>query len=447
MVKKAEIKKQWGKIHKYVSEFLSSSQKIVSRVYEIDRYCDYPFFYQYATDYSPVGIELSANGISREKKVAYDKAVFETVERWSLCKYDVRTFIYDSYRNLLRRKLNAINPKLFNYFSSRQLKKEEYAAFRFNENTKFSWIRAINLIDKSKILIPAQLVYFLSSKVQVEPKIRLEDAVGAAASSTLEQSIYNGICELIERDAYAITYYNQIPFKKISCKNITDKQIKYLLDFVKQYLFEINLYDITLDIKVPTILCLLVDQTKKGPPLSIGLKCDVSYITAIEGALLESIQNLNILRDLYLTKKNVTSTEFKKIILNKKNPIITRLTRWLDKKSLKKLNFLIKAGFQTAHIPTSNIDKTVRSKLQYVVKTLSKVGINDLYWVKTSPKSQDKYNICSTKVLIPTLQNIPFHEGYSYLGGGRLYKVPVTLGYFPSRRTEGELHSFPHPLP
>ena len=51
------------------------------------------------------------------------------------------------------------------------------------------------------------------------------------------------------------------------------------------------------------------------------------------------------------------------------------------------------------------------------------------------------------KTIVPKLQPLYLWEQFKYLGGERLYQVPVTLGYFQSRLPEKDLNPTPHPFP
>jgi ribosomal protein S12 methylthiotransferase accessory factor len=49
-------------------------------------------------------------------------------------------------------------------------------------------------------------------------------------------------------------------------------------------------------------------------------------------------------------------------------------------------------------------------------------------------------------VIIPELQPMHLDERHPYLGGERLYQMPVTLGYKDRPSREEELNPFPHPF-
>jgi YcaO cyclodehydratase, ATP-ad Mg2+-binding len=51
------------------------------------------------------------------------------------------------------------------------------------------------------------------------------------------------------------------------------------------------------------------------------------------------------------------------------------------------------------------------------------------------------------KVLIPELQPLHGVRRYPFLGGKRLYEVPVAMGYRSTAPTEAELNPYPHPFP
>ena len=63
----------------------------------------------------------------------------------------------------------------------------------------------------------------------------------------------------------------------------------------------------------------------------------------------------------------------------------------------------------------------------------------------THPKIK-KYGIMVVKVFIPKLQPLYLDEYYPYLGGSRLYEVPVKLGFLKVPNQESQLNKIPHPF-
>lgn len=77
------------------------------------------------------------------------------------------------------------------------------------------------------------------------------------------------------------------------------------------------------------------------------------------------------------------------------------------------------------------------------LKTINDIDV--VYADITHPKIK-KHGIVVVKVFIPKLQPLYLDEHYPYLGGNRLYEVPVQLGFLKVPNQEFQLNKIPHPF-
>ncbi len=436
---------------RYIFKYLKSPQNVITNIYRIDSYNDYPSFFQYATDYLPLRgkyeADLIPNGISFDKDTAFIKTVMETIERWYLSYYSAKDLVFNSYNNLKKKSPETLSPKLFAVINDKQLSSRKYAKFRFSEDTNLYWTKVRKLGGTKEVYAPAQLVFFMYDNKNEEPTIRIPDTSGAAAGTSIDQALYNAVCELVERDAYAIMYYNKTPAKKINLKKITDKNTAELIDYIEEHYFEISIFDITTDINIPTFLCVLVDKTNIGSKITVGIKCDLSWADAMRGAIMESLQGITVLRNIILIKKSMNHKFNRNIVFNR--PILERMLYWTDPSSIDDLQFLLSQSTQSLEQQryVEHRGFSYSEKLHVVVKILKEVGINNIYWKQIAPTVLEGFNFYGVKVLIPELQPISLDQNYLYFGGGRLYSVPVKLGFREKPIKSEELNLIPHPLP
>lgn len=438
---------------KAILAYLESSENVITNILRSDLYNDYPFFFQFMTDYLPRNgyseADLIANGISLNKNEAFIKAVMETIERWYLSNYSEDDLIIDSYHNVRKKNENTLNPQLFSLIANKQLLLKSYAKFCFSRKSFFYWTSVEKLFSKEKFFIPAQLIYCMNVPKKREPIIRLFDSTGAAAGTSIEQALYNAICELIERDAYAITYYNKLNIKKVLLDNISDKNIRLLINDIQRRYFKVLVFDISLDINIPVFLCILIDETNIGPKVTVGLKCSLFWEEAIYGAIMEALQSLTSTRDMMNIKKRLKKDAFNKIGISTKASI-ERVLYWADSVSVKNLDFLISSPYQSPGsflYKTSTHNFSYKELLHIVGEKIKEGGIRDIYWKKTTPETLNKFDLYGVKVVIPKLQSISLDSRFLYFGGERLYTVPVELGFRKQPIKENQLNRLPHPLP
>lgn len=200
-----------------IKQFLNSKLNFIPKIIKVDHFNDYPKFHQYTIYSNENKINnLNINALSLKSDEAYVKNFFEAIERLSLINLNNKKFIFGAY-NKLKLKYKVVNPNLFFHFSDNK---------NF-QNAPLRWVWSKNLMTDDKILIPAQLVYFLEHKK--EPLIRFSDTQGAAAYSTLEEALLKGLLELIERESFASFFYYENKAFLIDIQSIEKEGIKYLI--------------------------------------------------------------------------------------------------------------------------------------------------------------------------------------------------------------------------
>jgi ribosomal protein S12 methylthiotransferase accessory factor YcaO len=106
------------------------------------------------------------------------------------------------------KNLNPLHPDIFAAFSKNQYKDKQYSRFKYSTKTFFQWCEVLDL-KQNTYLIPAHLIYL---SLKEKKLLRLQDSTGAAAGFSIEQALYAGITEIIERDAFALFYFGKQKF-------------------------------------------------------------------------------------------------------------------------------------------------------------------------------------------------------------------------------------------
>ncbi len=411
--------------------------KIISAVTRIINYNDEPKMFHIGCKFkvtskiSDVGnYEDYSGGISFDKRKAYMKALGEVIERYCLAIYKKTDFKISSYKKI---KNIAVNPKDFSSFTKEQLSTKEFRNFRFDEKSKFKWVKGFSIFERKEKYLPAQLIY-VPYNFSNEPAIRLPISTGAAAGTSLSGAIYRGLCEIIERDSFMIYFLNKISSTKIDFSSCKDTEINKIINYIKRYELETFIFDIITDIKIPTILSIIVDKTGIGPAVSLGLKTDLNIKKAIVGSIEESLQSRSWIRDEMYNRKK-TNDKFKDMI-------IERGLYWSKKERIKKLDFLLKTIKRRKYedYKTNNVQDT-RKKLGIVLEELKKANVN-IYFSDITVPFFRKNGFFVVKVLADKMQPLYLDEQYKYFGGERLNSVTKILGYKTTNKLNNDIHPF-----
>ena len=151
---------------------------------------------------------------------------------------------------------------------------------------------------------------------------------GMAAGFDLKQVVLNGLYELIERDAFMTGYINNIaPFHLRVGKEISQR-----FEIIKKELiklgYTVDVFNIVNDITIPAVVVCI----RKKRFLAVGLKANLKWSKAIEGAFEEA------LLDLILSNQNINFIKRNKNA--RKNPLITQEgfnKLYFSKSTIKKL--------------------------------------------------------------------------------------------------------------
>ncbi|MEA3378403.1 MAG: YcaO-like family protein [Nanoarchaeota archaeon] len=405
---------------------------IVKKMLKSFQFTDEPKFFQYTAYMAEMSKRTDAvqdkdnhgSGLDINKNLAQIKALGECIERYCLSCYRKKEVVKKSFNEINRKKVDPI--KFVNFIRDKESQISKF------HNLKFNWVECEDYFKDDKILIPAQLIYVPYQAK--EAVIRYPISNGAAFANSRSEAIYKGVCELIERDAFMITYLKKIKPKRIELNSIKEKDIRDLLNMFKRYFLEIHILDITLDLNVPTILCILIDKSEVGPAISIGSKTDVNIFTAIKGALLEVEHTRTWIRYLSMTKKKkVSSTKNIKDIED-------RGLFWCDKGRIKDLDFLINAK-EKKSIPEKTNKKISVSKKWDIVKNIIKKKGYHLYLKDITTKGVKDCGFNVIKTVIPELHPLFLFEDLKYLYSNRLEEIGKNKG-----SSHNYLNKIPHPF-
>ena len=88
----------------------------------------------------------------------------------------------------------------------------------FDPSAKIEWSPVWSLRDQRFKYLPTSLLYFFYGG----PAAFQADSNGCAAGNTLEEAIVQGFLELVERDAYAIWWYNRLQRAEVDLSQFDD---------------------------------------------------------------------------------------------------------------------------------------------------------------------------------------------------------------------------------
>jgi ribosomal protein S12 methylthiotransferase accessory factor len=320
----------------------------------------------------------------------------------------------------------AILPNDVLLFSDAQYEKGQAAACAtddsqtipppFDRSAKIEWSPVWSLRDECFRYLPTSLLYFYYTGIQT---CRIHaDSNGCAAGNTREEAVVQGFLELVERDAYAIWWYNRSQRAEVDLGRFDDPYIRDLRSQMAETGRRLWVLDVTSDLKIPTFVAIThwVADGKENIEFGSGAHFDARI------AALRALTELN----QFLSIGLMGGGKGEKNSLDGKTPL--RLTDY---------PFLTPSQ-KPAVPPTSAsaFDRLeTREQVAACVRLAKEAGHDFLVLDQTRPDIE----VPVVRVIVPGLRHF-----YRRFAPGRLYDVPIRLGLRDRPLAENDLNPI-HP--
>jgi thioglycine synthase len=171
------------------------------------------------------------------------------------------------------------------------------------------WILGRDLMSDDEIFIPANAVFHpLSHSYNL---LFRTNTNGLASGNVLEEAVFHGLSEVIERDAWSLVEASRNTGPRVT--GVKDSMAADLMDKFARADVEVTLKDITSDIGIPTCAAISDDLRLRDPTLlTTGMGTHTSARVALLRALTEVAQSR--LTQIHGAREDATSADFRKQI-------------------------------------------------------------------------------------------------------------------------------------
>lgn len=368
-----------------------------------------------------------SGGKGRTRQQAKASAVCEAIERFSGVWEPTVPAVRSAWRDL---DVRAVHPESVLLFSDAQYEgrsaiKEIDNKFhripqRFDETLPIDFTPGRSLTTGEQVLVPAGLAWYGTPDLKVHP-YAYTDSNGEAAGNTLEEAILQGMCEVCERDAVGMWWFNRVQRPGVDLDSFGDPYIDILREFYADKGRNLWVVSLQNDLEMPVFAAMSRrDQDVQEIMVGFGAHPDPSV------ALFRSLTELNqflpfvSLRDK--DGKTIYRTQDYATIEWCKNATVQSEPWLLPNPDLSpvKLTDLPSTG-------TRRIDELVERQ----VDILDRVGVETIIINQTRPEIE----LAVAKVITPGLRHF-----WRRAAPGRLYDTPVKLGWIDRALSEDELN-------
>ena len=287
----------------------------------------------------------------------------------------------------------------------------------FDPSARIEWSPVWSLRDQRFKYLPTSLLYFFYGG---GPAAFNADSNGCAAGNTLEEAIVQGFLELVERDSYAIWWYNRLQRAEVDLGQFDDSYVRDLQTQLSDTGRRLWVLDVTSDLGVPTYVA--ISHWMKNGQENIEFGSGAHFDKRI--AVLRALTELN----QFLSIGLMGGGTGEKSSLDGTNPLRLQDHPFLTPSG----NPTIQPGSDVKFGPLDN----TRDQVIACVDIAASAGLDFLVLNQTRPDIE----VPIVRVIVPGLRHF-----YRRFAPGRLYDIPVKLGLLDRPRLESELTPFlPH---
>jgi oxazoline/thiazoline synthase len=286
----------------------------------------------------------------------------------------------------------------------------------FDPSARIEWSPVWSLRDQRFKYIPTSLLFFFYSG----PAAFRADSNGCAAGNTIEEAIVQGFLELVERDAYAIWWYNRLRRAEVDLDHFNDSYVRDLQSQLAETGRKLWVLDVTSDLGIPTYVAILhwMQNGQENIEFGSGAHFDPRI------AMLRTLTELN----QFLSIGLMGGGTGEKSSLDGVTPLHLEDYPFLTPNS----DPAVQPDTGSACGPLDN----TREQVDACVDIARRAGLDFLVLNQTRPDVE----VPVVRVIVPGLRHF-----YRRFGPGRLYDVPVKLGWLERPLPESELTPFlPH---
>lgn len=377
--------------------------------------------------------ERSGGNTLDNQALALTKALAEAVERHIWFTSD--TFAPLRVATLFDMGKNAafLHPNRFAGFSAEQ--RTQNPRLPISSTDTFTWVKGHSWTQNKPVWVPAQTVSG-HKKLQAfspssgEPAIRASITTGLATHPDRTQAILSGALEAIERDAYIITWFNQIAAPRVDVDALSKKSssLTRLLQLCRRYRFEPHLMRLPTDAPAYVMCAVLEDSSGSLPRFSVGLKANGNPADAAEGALFEALRMHQVTRQQMVAPNSTWDPSRKAADIKQYD----RHLYYTEKERSEKLAFLITGPVSPLREEAWEKD-SAEEHVARIADWCKKKGY-EFASVSLASSAANVPGWSIEFVVIPELQPLHYNERLPHLGGKRLHDIPRQFGYKPRKQ-------------
>lgn len=291
----------------------------------------------------------------------------------------------------------------------------------FDETARLDWSPLWSLGTGARRYLPTALCYYGYS--EQEARFGRADSNGHAAGNTFEEAVLQGFLELVERDSVALWWYNRALRPAVDLDALADAYVDRLRAFYDAHDRDLWVLDLTADLDIPVFVAVSARRQAERPDLLFGFGAHLDARLGVLRALTELNQFLPGLLHSPDGRPDPAAYD-------------AEARAWWAEATLENQPYLCPApGLPLRRVERAQAEPPddLRDAVQRCLDRAAARGLDVFVLDQTRPDVE----LSVVKVVVPGLRHF-----WRRLAPGRLYDVPVALGWRPSAAAEDQLNPY-----
>ena len=391
--------------------------------------------------YFPVGCYDRNGGAGLTREAAYRAALGEAIERYCCSVYFHDEMLLGPAQDVAK-NARVFGPDQMALFHPNQHSRIRYPVY--TEDLALCWTSGYSLTRREPVLVPAcvtYIPYYPFYRDRGEQTVGPSITTGQASAFSYRDAALRGVYEIVERDAFMITWLNRLAVPRIKIESDAKVARIYKERFAKPYL-QYTLHSLATDLGIPCVLCVLIDWQKDPPMICTGGAANLSAEQAGVKALVEAAQTREWAKFLGKQKPPfVFESDYSNIDDFDKHVLL-----YAYGDMLQAMEFLIQSPREVSFDELNGHDALSLEEQFTIVRGAIESRGYEIAMVDLTTSDVRDCGYRVVKAFVSGMQQLEGEYTHRLLGGRRLYEIPGKLGYAIQPSFES-LNSDPHPYP
>ncbi len=385
-------------------------------------------------------LDGGSGGSHVHAEAARAAALGEAAERYSATYLPEPEFVLASAEEL---GAEAADPERFALFREDQYAGDGFPFSPFGRSTPVRWVRGVSLTDRRPAYLPVQLVYLSwASLAPGETWIGYSTSSGLACGATFAEAVLSGLLELVERDAFMLTWYNRLSLPRLDWRPdraLVELERRHFAPTRLRY----EVVDLSVFLGVPTALGVVHGGPADVAALGVGAGSAATIQEAWRKALAEAFSVRAWARSLRLAEpKRTFRTDFRDV-----ETFSDHILFYACQENARHAAFLDSSEERRDVREVPALEGASATELiGAIAARLGARGI-EAYAVDVTSPDVRQAGLSVAKVLAPELCPLDVAYQARFLGGRRLYAAGWELGLRRAPLAPEDVNPYPHPFP